>query len=54
MLTERKEEILAANKVDMDLAANAGKVVPLNSSIGELCSGSLLFGLEKIRQVSEP
>lgn len=47
MLTERKEEILAANKVDMDLAVNAGnvemnKVVPsFHFSVGELYSVSL-------------
>ncbi|TKS89679.1 Delta-1-pyrroline-5-carboxylate synthase [Collichthys lucidus] len=51
LLTERKEEILAANKMDMDLAANAGHLPPamLNRlSLSPAKLNSLAIGLRQI------
>ncbi|KAG8008671.1 Delta-1-pyrroline-5-carboxylate synthase, partial [Nibea albiflora] len=51
LLTERKEEILAANKMDMDLAVNAGHLPPamLNRlSLSPAKLNSLAIGLRQI------
>uniref|UniRef100_A0A8D3BPW6 Delta-1-pyrroline-5-carboxylate synthase n=1 Tax=Scophthalmus maximus TaxID=52904 RepID=A0A8D3BPW6_SCOMX len=46
LLTERKEEILAANKMDMDLAVNAAMLKRLSLSSAKL--NSLAIGLRQI------
>ncbi|XP_044194144.1 delta-1-pyrroline-5-carboxylate synthase isoform X5 [Thunnus albacares] len=51
LLTERKEEILAANKMDMDLAVNAGHLPPAmlkRLSLSPAKLNSLAIGLRQI------
>ncbi|XP_022598725.1 delta-1-pyrroline-5-carboxylate synthase-like [Seriola dumerili] len=51
LLTEKKEEILAANKMDMDLAANAGHLPPAmlkRLSLSPAKLNSLAIGLRQI------
>ncbi|XP_069547350.1 delta-1-pyrroline-5-carboxylate synthase isoform X1 [Brachyistius frenatus] len=51
LLTERKEEILAANKMDMDLAASAGQLPPAmlkRLSLSPAKLDSLAIGLRQI------
>ncbi|KAM9336690.1 delta-1-pyrroline-5-carboxylate synthase [Symphorus nematophorus] len=51
LLTERKEEILTANKMDMDLAANAGHLPPAmlkRLSLSPAKLNSLAIGLRQI------
>ncbi|KAF3704353.1 Delta-1-pyrroline-5-carboxylate synthase [Channa argus] len=51
LLTEKKEEILAANKVDMDLAVNAGHLSPAmlkRLSLSPAKLNSLAIGLRQI------
>uniref|UniRef100_A0A8D3BVE7 Delta-1-pyrroline-5-carboxylate synthase n=1 Tax=Scophthalmus maximus TaxID=52904 RepID=A0A8D3BVE7_SCOMX len=51
LLTERKEEILAANKMDMDLAVNAGLLPPAmlkRLSLSSAKLNSLAIGLRQI------
>ncbi|KAK2820458.1 hypothetical protein Q5P01_023417 [Channa striata] len=51
LLTEKKEEILAANKVDMDLAVNAGQLPPAmlkRLSLSPAKLNSLAIGLRQI------